>query len=111
MTAELPELTTRARITFGVPVMVTRPVGDDPLPAVLVLHEAWGLTPDIAAAAERLAFAGYMAVAPDLLSGPAGLAGVLGDLRRGSGSTVTVVCRILDLIAAMPDRSGRGRRM
>jgi carboxymethylenebutenolidase len=106
MTPEIPELETRARITFGVPVMVTRPVVDEPLPAVLVLHEAWGLTPDVAAAAERIALAGYMAVAPDLLSGPAGLAGILGDLRRGSGRTVTVVGRILDLIAAMPDSTG-----
>ncbi|MGF1665936.1 MAG: dienelactone hydrolase family protein [Acidimicrobiia bacterium] len=103
MNPEAPELETRARITFGVPVMVTRPVGDELLPAVLVLHEAWGLTPDIAAAAERIALAGYMAVAPDLLSGPARLAGILGELRKGSGTTVTVVGRILDLISAMPD--------
>jgi carboxymethylenebutenolidase len=106
MTLDTPELETRARITFGVPVMVFRPVGDEPLPVVLVLHEAWGLTPDIAAAAERIALAGYTAVAPDLLSGPAGVAGILGELRRGSGGTVTVVGRILDLISAMPDSTG-----
>ena len=44
------------------------PVGDGPWPGVIVLHEAIGLTDDIRQQAERLAAAGYLALAPDLYS-------------------------------------------
>ena len=42
------------------------PVGDGPWPGVVVLHEAFGLTDDIRQQADRLAAAGYVAVAVDL---------------------------------------------
>jgi carboxymethylenebutenolidase len=38
---------------------------------VLVLHSWWGLTPSVKAVVERLADAGYTALAPDLLAGAA----------------------------------------
>lgn len=43
-------------------------------PAVIVIHEIFGLTDWVRAAADQLAAAGFIAVAPDLLSGygPAG---------------------------------------
>jgi len=44
------------------------PVGNGPWPGVVVLHEAFGVTDDIRQQAERLAAAGYVAVAPDLYS-------------------------------------------
>ena len=48
---------------------VVRPQGADaPAPAVVLIHENKGLVPYIADTARRLAAAGYVAVAPDLLS-------------------------------------------
>lgn len=40
-----------------------------PGPGVLVLHSWWGLTPGVRRVVERLADAGYTAMAPDLLAG------------------------------------------
>lgn len=50
------------------------PEGDGPAPVVLVMHHAQGLDDWTRAAADQLAFEGFIAVAPDLYSGfgPAG---------------------------------------
>lgn len=40
-----------------------------PRPAVIVIHEIWGLIPHIESVAERLAREGYIALAPDLYTG------------------------------------------
>src|SRR5689334_5903259 len=40
--------------------------GDGPFPAVVIIHEAFGLNDDIKAIARRFAAAGYVALAVDL---------------------------------------------
>ena len=48
--------------------LATPPVGPGPWPGVVVLHESFGLNDDIRQQADRLAAAGYVALAPDLFS-------------------------------------------
>src|SRR5580658_9375428 len=48
---------------------VVYPEVKDPAPAVVVIHEIFGLTPWARNAADEVAAAGYIAIAPDLLSG------------------------------------------
>ena len=48
-----------------IPIFVARPEGADRLPAVIVVQEAFGLNDNIRKITERLAGAGYHAVAPN----------------------------------------------
>ena len=48
---------------------IVRPLGSDDAPVVLIIHEIFGLTDWVRAVADRLAENGFVAVAPDLLSG------------------------------------------
>src|SRR5512140_1070809 len=48
---------------------VARPQGTGPFPGVIVVHEWWGLNPQIRGVADRLAAQGYVAIAPDLYHG------------------------------------------
>ena len=48
---------------------ITYPERDDPAPVVVVIHEIFGLTDWIRSVADQLAAEGFIAVAPDLLSG------------------------------------------
>jgi carboxymethylenebutenolidase len=76
-------------------------------PAVLVIHEIFGLTDWARDVADRLAEAGYIAIAPDLLSsrGPSGggtssFAGRDDAMRAVSGLPPSQVTRDLDAAAA-----------
>jgi carboxymethylenebutenolidase len=65
-----------------------RPSGASPWPGVVVVHEAFGLTDDIRRHTDRLAAAGYGAVAPDLFSWastPRCLVSTFRDLLRRQG--------------------------
>jgi carboxymethylenebutenolidase len=54
---------------------LVQPKGDGPFPAVLVIHENRGLNPYIEDVARRLAKAGYVAFAPDILHSLGGYPG------------------------------------
>ena len=54
---------------------IAYPQGKDPATAVLVIHERLGLTDWVREVADQLAEAGYLAIAPDLLSGTVPSAG------------------------------------
>ncbi len=46
-----------------------RPAGDGPAPALILIHEWWGVTPHIEDVAQRYAREGFRVVAPDLYGG------------------------------------------
>jgi carboxymethylenebutenolidase len=48
------------------PAYFARPDGGEPRPGILLVHEIFGLTPEIRAVADRLAGRGYAALVPDL---------------------------------------------
>jgi carboxymethylenebutenolidase len=75
-------------------------------PGVLVLHEAWGLTADMAWAAERIAGMGYVAVAPDLKEAMRGSLGSVFQLIRGSGPLIEQATKEIDELLARPEVTG-----
>ncbi len=89
-----------------IPVEIFRPAAPGPVPAVLVLHEIFGLNDDIRRIARRFADNGYLAAAPDFLAGGWYLGCIIRaarDLRTGSGPTVAVLEAVLDMLAGRPD--------
>src|SRR5437868_10402772 len=57
-------------------------------PAVVVIHEIFGLTDWVRGITDQLAEAGYIAIAPDLLSGTAPNGGGTKDLGDGVGKAI-----------------------
>lgn len=67
-----PADTARVRLGFseqGADAFVAYPIGTRPAPAVIVVHEWWGLNGQIRDVARRFAREGYVAVVPDLYHG------------------------------------------
>lgn len=61
---------------------MARPKGTEKLPAVIVIHEIFGLNPHIEDVARRLALEGFLVIAPDALSP---LGGTPGDTQEALG--------------------------
>jgi carboxymethylenebutenolidase len=61
---KFPDLNNQANLSG----YLAQPSGKGPFPAIVVIHEIWGLVPHIEDVARRLARAGYVAFAPDVYS-------------------------------------------
>ncbi|MGH2969899.1 MAG: dienelactone hydrolase family protein, partial [Solirubrobacteraceae bacterium] len=86
------------------------PVGDGPWAGVVVLHEAFGLNDDIRQQADRLAAAGYLAVALDLYSAGGAWRCVVATFRSvmaGEGKAFDDIDVARRWLGARPDCSGR----
>jgi carboxymethylenebutenolidase len=92
----MPDVTYPAP-TVPLPAYLAVPAGDGPWPGVVVIHDAIGLSADIRRISDRLAAAGYLALAPALFRRglrPRCVVSTLRALSRGSGAAVD------DLVAA-----------
>jgi carboxymethylenebutenolidase len=85
------------------------PVGEGPWPGVVVVHEAFGLTDDVRQHTDRLAAAGYLALAPDLFTagGLRCLKRTFGDLFRQEGAAFGDLEAARRELADRPDCTGR----
>jgi carboxymethylenebutenolidase len=86
------------------------PVAEPPWPGVVVVHESFGLNDDIRQQADRLAAAGYLAVAVDLYSAGGALRcirSVFRALSRGAGPAFEDIDATRRWLAARDDCTGR----
>src|SRR3977135_3992788 len=67
----------------SVETFVVYPESKDKRPVVLVIHEIFGMTDWVQDLADQVAAAGYIAVAPDLLSGMGPSGGATTDFPEG----------------------------
>jgi carboxymethylenebutenolidase len=103
---------------------ITFPVGDGswtgylavpsaspgPWPAVVVIHEAFGLNDDIRAKADEFAARGYLALAPDLFDGRSWIRCIrsaFSQLRAGRGPAFTALEAARAYLTDRPDCTGR----
>jgi carboxymethylenebutenolidase len=108
---------TTATVTFPgstapVKAYAARPAGNAKLPGIVVIHENRGLMPHIQDVARRVALAGYVALAPDLMSASGGTPDDEEKARAEFAKVDLAVAR-KDAVAAIahlksrPDVSGR----
>lgn len=67
--AQIATLRVPGRTGPDVDAYVARPTGPGPHPAVILIHEFWGLRPEMIAKADLLARQGYLVIAPNLFRG------------------------------------------
>lgn len=86
------------------------PLGTGPWPGVVVLHEAFGLNDDTRQQADRVAAAGYIALAPDLFTAGGAircLKSTFSALFSGSGAAYGDIEASRSFLAAHPDCTGK----
>ncbi|MGN6606716.1 MAG: dienelactone hydrolase family protein [Jatrophihabitans sp.] len=86
------------------------PAGDGPWPGVVVIHEAFGLDDVVKRQADRLAAAGYLALAPDLFTDGSTVRCVIGAFRSiasGRGKAFADIEAARVALAGHPDCTGK----
>ena len=86
------------------------PATQGPWPAVVVIHEAFGLSDDIRAKADEFAARGYLALAPDLFDGKYWVRCVRGafqQLRAGHGPAFAALDAARSFLAGRTDCTGK----
>jgi len=81
-----------------------------PWPAVVVIHEAFGLNDDIRRKADEFAGHGYLAMAPDLFESRSWIRcirGAFSQLRAGHGPAFEALDGARQFLAARPDCTGK----
>jgi len=89
-----------------VPLEIFKPSAANPRPAVIVLHEIFGLNDDIRRIARRFADEGYVAAAPDLFAAGSRIACIaraIQVLRSGTGPALDMLEAIIGVVEARPD--------
>lgn len=106
-----PELCAHAVGRRTIDVEYYRPAGRGPWPAVLLLHEMFGLTSQVRADARHLAREGYLVMAPNLYTDGMRrycMKFVFGSLRNSETSDqLGELHRLLDILKASPDCNGK----
>jgi carboxymethylenebutenolidase len=90
--------------------LATPPVAEPPWPGVVVLHESFGLNDDIRQQADRLAAAGYLAIAVDLYSAGGAVRCIRSVFRaqtRGEGDAFDDIDATRRWLAEREDCTGR----
>ena len=95
---------------LAVPDPAADAVPDAPWPGVVVVHDVFGMTPDLRRQADRLAAAGYIALAPDLWHGrswPLCVRSAFRQFAAGSGPMLTELETAASRLAAMDTCTGK----
>jgi carboxymethylenebutenolidase len=91
--------------------LATPPLGEGPWPGVVVLQDAFGMTDDLREHTDRLATAGYVAVAPRLYTarggGPRCVAAVFRAMASGNGPVFDDIDAARGWLADRDDCTGR----
>jgi carboxymethylenebutenolidase len=104
------DIRSEERVIDGRTVLVARPTADGSWPGVVMLHEVFGLDDVLRRHAARLASAGYVVYAPDLLGDGFRLAcmiRVFRSLQNQRGSAFEVIEAVRVRVAADAECSGR----
>ncbi|GAB2833920.1 dienelactone hydrolase family protein [Actinocorallia aurea] len=85
------------------------PSGTGPFPGVVVLHDAFGMTGDVARQCAHLAANGYLAYAPALYEGgnPRCVKQVFQGALKGTGPVFDRIAEARDILAGRSDCTGR----
>src|SRR5258708_33831115 len=90
--------------------LATPAASPGPWPAVVVIHEAFGLNDDIGRKADEFAGHGYLALAPDLFEGRPWIRCIrsaISQLRAGHGPAFEALDGAPEVLAARPDCTGK----